>query len=258
MGDISSGRGDTANAVPPELLKTVVELIQAAEDRGERAPTVEEIAIQLRQIEGKIKRACEALESQGLVRASQAAAEHTNPGYTITREGTTEGRGEETAARDRIVNSLLRATSRVFKTDLGIDLRLAGGEVRHDQVTTEDLSVFVRVTGSIEGCVFFGLDRTVARELLTIVLRRPPPGIDQRALRILNTLVDRISGLARVELAAAGYSVDISPASTVQPIGMRITTLGVPQVVATLQSKRGPVVVHVVLREAPDRDALAA
>lgn len=253
-----SGRGDTANAVSPELLMAVVEFIRAARDRGASKPTAEEIAIHLRQTEGKIKRACAVLESHGLVRASRAAAEHTNPGFTIMAEGTTVVRDEEAAARDRIVNTLLRATARVFKSDLGIDLRLAGGEERHDEATTEDLSVFVRVTGNIEGCIFFGLDRMVARELLTILLRRPPSGIDERALRILNKLVERIVGFARAEFAAAGYSMDVSPASTVQPAGMRITTLGFPQIVATLRSEHGPVVVHVALRETGNRDALAA
>lgn len=165
---------------------------------------------------------------------------------------------QETTARDKIVNALLRATAMVFKNDLGIELQLEGGVVCEDQATTEDLSVFVRVTGSVEGCVFFGLDRVVAREILTIVLRRPPAGIDERALRILNRIVERIVGHARDEFAADGYSVDVSPASTVQPAGTRITTLGVPQIVAVLRSKRGPVVVHMVLRDVPRPEALAA
>ncbi|MCH7643001.1 MAG: hypothetical protein IIC30_06955 [Chloroflexi bacterium] len=167
-------------------------------------------------------------------------------------------RNQETAVRDKMVNALLRATARVFRSDLGIDLRFIGSTVREDQETTEDLSIFVRLTGSVEGCVFFGLDRGMAREILAIVLRRPSAGIDERAIRILNRIVERIAGHARDEFMAGGHSIEISSASTVQPSGLRITTLGVPQVVAVLRSKRGPVMVHMVLREVPQADALAA
>ncbi len=167
-------------------------------------------------------------------------------------------REQKPSERDKIVNALLRATARVFKRDLGIDLRLAGGMVSEDQATTEDLSVFVRFAGRFEGCVFFGLNRGVAREILAIVFRRPPAGIDDRALRVLNRIVERIVGHARDELAASGFNVDITSASIVQPAGTRITTLGAPHVVAILQSKRGPVVVHIVLRDTPQRRALAA
>lgn len=167
-------------------------------------------------------------------------------------------RNQETGVRDKMVNALLQATARVFRSDLGIDLRFIGSTVREDQETTEDLSVFVRLTGSVEGCVFFGLDRGMAREILAIVLRRPSAGIDERAIRILNRIVERIVGHARDEFMAGGHSIEISSASTVQPSGLRITTLGVPQVVAVLRSKRGPVMVHIVLREVPQADALAA
>jgi hypothetical protein len=44
----------------------------------------------------------------------------------------------------------------------------------------------------------------------------------------------------------------------VRPAGIRITTLGITQVVATLDSQLGPIIVHVVLRETPVEDQLAA
>ncbi|MDA1258324.1 MAG: chemotaxis protein CheX [Chloroflexi bacterium] len=246
------------NEVPEELLKSIIRLIQSDQDRGNPPPSAEGIAVRLGRSEGNIKRACLTLESHGLVRASRAAAEHTNPSYTISREGTAAVREAEGAARDEVVNALLRATARVFKSDLGVEIRLGGGEVREDQATTEDLSIFIRVSGRFEGSIFFGLDRGVAREILTIAFRRPPSGINEKAIRVMNTLVNRIADAARRDFEAAGYIVHLSPASTVQPVGTRITTLGVPQIVATLQSKRGPIMVHVSLREVPERGALAA
>ncbi|MDP6822525.1 MAG: hypothetical protein QF554_04460 [Dehalococcoidia bacterium] len=257
-GSSKSGNTADANTVPPELMKSVVDFIRAAEESGFPAPTAEQLAVKLRQTEGSINRACALLESHGLVRASQKTSEHTNPSYTISRQARSPAPVNETGTRDRIVNGLLRATAAVFRSDFKVDLRLAGGEIRDDQATTEDLSVFVRVNGQYQGSICFGLSRNVARALIGEVARRHITSINQPGLRILNMLADRIVALARSELGASGYFIDVHPAATVQPAGMKITTLGVRQVVATLEGRHGPIVVHVVLREAQAVDAIAA
>ena len=82
--------------------------------------------------------------------------------------------------------------------------------------------------------------------------------IDEQAVTMLNSLANRIVGLNRSELAAAGYSIDVSPASIVHSVGMKITTLGTQQVVATLDSPFGPIMIRIVLREPPVDEELAA
>ncbi len=257
-GRSKSRKAVDANTVPPELMKSVVDFIRVAGEKGFPAPTAEQLAVELRQTEGSIKRACALLESHGLVRASRKATEHTNPSYTVPRQARPSAPGQEAGTRERVVHSLLRATASVFKSDLKVDLRLAGNEIRDDQATTEDLSVFVRVNGEYEGNICFGLSRNVARALIGVVARQRITSINRPGLRILNMLVDRIVALALSELVASGYFIDVHPASTVQPAGMKITTLGVQQIVATLESRHGPVIVHFVLREAQADDALAA
>jgi CheY-specific phosphatase CheX len=246
------------NTVPMELMRSIVWLIAAAEENGSPALTAEQLANNLRQSEGTIKRACAHLEAQGSIKASSKASEHTNPSYVTSQQEASMPQDDEAAARDKIVKTVLRATVAVFRSNLKVGIRLAGTELKDDQVTTDDLSIFIRVTGRLEGSICFGLSRKVARELIELMTRHRVKSIDQKGIRTLNSLVDRIIHVAHGELQSDGISIDVWPASTVQPEGMRITTLGVSQVVATLNSQLGPIVVHVVLRETPIEEELAA
>lgn len=254
----SGGRTTDVNTVPVELMRSVVELIAVAEKSGSPALAVEQLAATLSQSEGMIERASAYLEAQGSIRASRKASAYNGPSYITSQQAASMQEDEEAVARGKIVNTVLRATSVVLRSNLKVDIRLAGGELKNDQVTTEDLSIFIRVTGRLEGSICFGMSRKIARELIEVITRQRVKSIDQQGVRILNSLIDRIVHVAGGELQASGYSVDVWPASTVQPSGLRITTLGVPQVVATLNSQRGAIVVHVVLRETPFEDELAA
>lgn len=259
-GDLDSGRTyslpveETSGPVPEELLKSVMGLVRSYEERSNPAPTARDMAAGLGFNEREIRWACSALEADGLVRATQTSM-NNYPGYmsaTGMPEHTPDP--ERAESRNKIVFALLRSTAKVFKSELGIDVQLAGGEVRQDEVTTEDISVFLRVAGEIEGSVYYGLDRSVARELLAIAQRQKIGGINAESIHVLNTLITQVGDRASSELGAVGYDVEISPASTVQPVGMKIATHGIPQIVARLECESGPISAHVSLQEPVDED----
>jgi CheY-specific phosphatase CheX len=241
--------------VPEELLNSVMELVQTYEDRSNPAPTAKDMASGLGLDLKAIKLACSALEADGRVRATHTS-KRSAPGYAIAGNEAInlsfervygKRATEPEVKRNKLIFAFLRSTARVFKSDLGIDVRLNGGVVRMDDATTEDVSVFMRVSGEFNGSVYYGLDRAVAVELVAIVRRRPASGMSAESLKILNDLVGQIGGQVQREFASAGYRVDISPASTIQPAGMRISSNGVPQVVTTLKSPMGPIAAHVSL-----------
>ena len=159
---------------------------------------------------------------------------------------------------DRALNSLLRAAIQIFRADLEIDLQPVARIFSHEQVTTEDYSVFVRVTGQMEGSVCLGINRKVARHLLGVVAQRRVGAIDRPGILILNKIANRIFDRFRADLSKNGYLIDTTGASTVHPAGMRITTLGMPQTVVTLRSHFGPVSMHVVLVATPVENGIVA
>ncbi len=264
---------EPSGPVPEELLEAVVGLVRAYEDRGNPPPTILDMAAGLGLNESEIRWACSTLLADGLMRLIDTS-QLTVPGYATAGErapatplgpasegetasadtpvttSETDVTPESVKDRDEIVFAILRSTTRVFKSELGIDVQLECGELRQDEATSEDLSVFLRVNGQIEGSVYYGMNRGVALELLAIKQRRPIGGINSESLLVLNTLIGRIGDHVRGEFAAAGFRVDISPASTVQPAGVRITTRGIPQIVAALNSEIGPIHAHVSLRKA--------
>lgn len=151
--------------------------------------------------------------------------------------------------RQEFVNPFLTAAQHVFKVELGMELKLVGAQVTEDTITSEDITAFIGVTGHLEGNVFYGFKRKVARAILTIMLGKPPAGMDQMALSALGELANMITGNAAVGLARAGFSTDLTPPTLIQPKGSKFTTLGCPQILVNLESECGPFPVRISLRE---------
>jgi chemotaxis protein CheX len=151
--------------------------------------------------------------------------------------------------RREFVNPFLTTAQHVFEVELGQELKFAGAQVAEDTITSEDITAFIGVTGRLEGNVFYGFKRSVARSILTIMLGKPPAGLDQMALSALGELANMITGNAAIGLAGTGFSTDLTPPTLIQPKGSKFTTLGCPQIVVTLESECGPFPVRISLRE---------
>ena len=234
---------------------SIVRAISSARKRDATPFTADRLAIQFRQPPSVIVQACAVLEARGVLHVSQQSSELTNPTYTLVPQAP---QAESSNIVGEAASSVLRATVQTFRSNLNLDLQLADRAFTLDQVTTEDLSIFARVTGDLEGSVCFGISQPVARQLLGIVTRRQVGTIDQSGILILNKIADRILGVTRSDLGKRGHSIDVSSASTLYPAGMKITTLGMPQSVATMRSRIGPVMVHVVLGETSVVNGVAA
>lgn len=157
--------------------------------------------------------------------------------------------------RQEFVNPFLTAAQHVFEVELGQELKFAGARATEDTITSEDITAFIGVTGRLEGNVFYGFKRQVARSILTIMLGKPPSGMDQMALSALGEIANMITGNAAIGLASAGFSTDLTPPTLIQPKGSKFTTLGCPQIVVDLESECGPFPVRISLRENEDHIA---
>jgi CheY-specific phosphatase CheX len=158
--------------------------------------------------------------------------------------------------RQEFVNPFLTAAQHVFEVELGQELKFSGPRVTEDTITSEDITAFIGVTGRLEGNVFYGFKRAVARSILTIMLEKPPAGMDQMALSALGKIANMITGNAAIGLAGAGFSTGLTPPTLIQPKGSKFTALGCPQIVVDLESECGPFPVRISLRK--NEDQLAA
>jgi CheY-specific phosphatase CheX len=243
-------------------MKSIVDLVSTIEKNGVAALNTKEVAISLGQTEDTIRRASALLEYHGHLRMTRTGSDLRAQSFTLTTPGQspiqTPTQDAEGASRDRVVTALLRGTSRYFKSKLNMGVTLTGGETRDIQETTEEFSVFVRVSGQLEGSICFGLSRIAASAVIDAIVGQHIGGIDDHSVQFLNSMANRIIASTCAELAIADCSFEVLPASTVRSSGMRITTNGTPQVIATLSSEHGLVVVHVVLRDPEADKTLAA
>ena len=138
--------------------------------------------------------------------------------------------------RQEFVNPFLTAAQHVFEVELGQELKFAGAQMADDTMTSEDITAFIGVTGRLEGNVFYGFKRRVARAILTIMLGKPPAGMDTMALSALGELANMITGNAAIGLAAAGYSTDLTPPTLIQPKGSKVTHPGRPPILVHRQA----------------------
>jgi CheY-specific phosphatase CheX len=67
--------------------------------------------------------------------------------------------------RQEFVNPFLTAAQHVFEVELGQELKFAGARATEDTITSEDITAFIGVTGRLEGNVFYGFKRAVARSI---------------------------------------------------------------------------------------------
>jgi len=129
-----------------------------------------------------------------------------------------------------------------------------------DQATTKEVSVFMRVSGEFNGSVYYGLDRAVAIEVVTI---RQTPTSFGHELRIFANIertcrTDRWLGSTRVCIGGLSRRYLTGAYHSTQPAGIRITTNGTPQVATTLKSPMGPIAAHVSLFTSNVESTLAA
>ena len=151
--------------------------------------------------------------------------------------------------RQDFINPFLAAVEHVFQSEFGWDLKFCGTEVADDQVTSEDLTVFIGVTGRVEGNVFYGFTSSMARSVLGVMLERPRSRMDEVAQSALGELANMITARAGVGLEAAGYPTRLTPPTLVQPMGRTFTIFGIPQILVRFECERGPFPIRVSLRE---------
>lgn len=140
--------------------------------------------------------------------------------------------------RQEFVNPFLSAAQHVFEVELEHEFKFAVAQVTEDTITSENITASIGVSGRLEGNVFYGFKRRVARAILTIMLGKPSSEMDQMALSALGEPANMITGNAAISLVRAGYSTDLMP-----------PTLGCPQIVGDLTVNASVPRLHQLSRE---------
>ena len=132
----------------------------------------------------------------------------------------------------------------IHETVIRGDLRLENGPYMADDVT-----VILSLIGKVTGTVFFSLSNECATKLASALMGEQFDELDRLAQSGIAELGNVITGRASMKLAEAGYESNISTPSLIIGQGATISTLEYPRLVVPLHTSKGPIIIHLALRE---------
>ncbi len=151
--------------------------------------------------------------------------------------------------KQEYVNAFLTPATLVWQKELSHTLKFVGAESTSHQFTTEELTVIIGVSGSLQGNVLYGFDGVTALSVAGQMMGEPVEELGDIGLSALGEIANMITGNAATQLANVGYACDISPPVIIEPAGSRFTTVGGPQLLVSFTSDLGPLSIRISLSE---------
>ena len=137
----------------------------------------------------------------------------------------------------------------VWQKEFGTPLEIAGGEVVSYQYTTDDITAIIGVSGKLQGNVLYGFSDEVSSEVVKRMIGEDMDSRDPMALSALGEIANVITGNAATELAANGFTCDISPPVIIEPRGSTLTSTVPKQILVTFKSDLGVLTARIGLSE---------
>lgn len=151
--------------------------------------------------------------------------------------------------RQEFVNPFLGPAQMVWKKEFGTDLQIAGAEAVSYQYTTDDITAIIGISGKLEGNVLYGFSDEVSAEVVRRMIGENMDARDPMALSALGEIANVITGNAATELAANGFTCDISPPVIIEPRGSTLTSTVPKQILVTFKSDLGLLSARIGLSE---------
>jgi chemotaxis protein CheX len=146
------------------------------------------------------------------------------------------------------INPFVKAAFSVLRTVLNSEPVKGDLTLQPNVFTTHQCNVVFGVTGKVQGSVIFGMSRSVADRVASIMLDEPIKVFDQLAASAIAELGNITCGNALTYLAEAGYPCDITPPTVI--LGRaKILTLSVPAVVIPFNTQQGQLFLSIGLQE---------
>jgi chemotaxis protein CheX len=151
--------------------------------------------------------------------------------------------------RVEFVNPFIVAATEVIEAELGASAERGTLRMQKSAHTTDEVTAVVGVTGRVAGLVMYSMSEETARAIVSRVMGRAFPELDELAQSGIGELGNVITGRAGVLLAEAGYPSNISPPSLLLGREAMVTTLELNRLVFPLETSAGTLEIQVVLKE---------
>ena len=151
--------------------------------------------------------------------------------------------------RQEYVNPFLGPAQMVWQKEFGVPLEIAGAEAVSFRYTTDDITVIIGVSGKLQGNVLYGFSDEVSSSVVQRMIGETMDARDPMALSALGEIANVITGNAATELAANGFTCDISPPVIIEPRGSTLTSTVPKQILVTFKSDLGIMTARIGLSE---------
>ena len=145
------------------------------------------------------------------------------------------------------VNAFVAPAKRIWELELGYPLDLKRAESVTNQVTTDDVSVYITVNGDAPGIVIYGFNLSTAKKVVGTMMGQEVKSLDDVANSALAELANMITVHASAELSASGVGCTFNAPLILQPAGIRLEYMTNPHMRATFGSELGNLNIHISL-----------
>ncbi len=149
------------------------------------------------------------------------------------------------------INPFIMATLAVLNQETGRKINVEKGPlaIQASYYTTNDITVMIGVTGTVQGIAMYGLNERMAKNFVSAMLGHPVPVMDAMVESAIAEMGNVITGIASAELERAGFPCTIAPPTVIIGRGVVISTINIKRLQIPLLTELGDLEVSVALRE---------
>lgn len=154
-----------------------------------------------------------------------------------------------------LVDAFIAPAKKIWQMQFDQLLDLKRVESVSHQITTEDISACIKVTGDAPGTVIYGFNINAAKKIVGLMMDQDVKTIDEIAASALTELAHIISVYTSAELTTVGLKCNFDPPVLISPAGSPLTNMTNPHIKAMFTSDLGSLVIHIGLHSASSDDS---
>lgn len=148
------------------------------------------------------------------------------------------------------INPFITATQEIFKTEMNISTDRNKISLQNKDLTTEDFTIIISITGDIEGVVIFGLATETSDSFISAMLNESAEQLEQKIkISAMAEMGNVISGRASAILHQSGFICDITPPTVIFGKQVKISTLSIQRIKIDFITNLGPFQISVALHQ---------
>lgn len=146
------------------------------------------------------------------------------------------------------INPFINAADMVLSAEARLTSTKGTVSAQEGDYITNDVTLYMGVTGALEGQVFYGLSKSTLFNFVSIMLGQPSQALSPIVNSAISELGNMINGRAGMALELLGYRCKITPPSLIIRKNVRISTLAIKRINIPLNTTKGGIDICLGLR----------